>query len=92
MVRVATVQRLRAGHGMATGMLIKRHRACAHQSPSGWRFTTRVRWRIMNRPVPIAGVDSLGRSFMKRGVEAEAAFQDGRRARSPTGNVSTPFC
>jgi hypothetical protein len=25
-------------------------RLVSHQSPSGWRFTTRVRLRIMNRP------------------------------------------
>jgi hypothetical protein len=41
----------------------------------------------MNRPVPIAGVDSLGRSYHEKGVETEAAFQDGRRARPPTWDV-----
>jgi hypothetical protein len=28
--------------------------AAAHQSPSGWRFTTLMRWRIMNRPASFA--------------------------------------
>jgi hypothetical protein len=33
-----------AGAGSGIG------RPNAHQSPSGWRFTTRIRLRIMNRP------------------------------------------
>jgi len=30
-----------------------------HQSPSGWRFTTRVRLRIMNRPVGFSSIATL---------------------------------